>query len=478
MATNEKSSDAAVPASQGTNEAISGAFGFLGGTEPQFKQHAGVYGESDQLGVTGHAGDGGTGVFGNNKGLGFGVRGETVDGNAGVQGECFGNGDGVKGISAEGAGVAGRNTSTVSSRAGVTGQSSVGPGVEGFSVNGRGVEGHANRGDVDVSGFLGGTDPVFNQHVGVFGTSDQQGVMGVADTGTGAFGRGSIGVRGETTNGDRGFLAGRDPFFKQDAGVYGESAQQGVMGLCTSTSGTGVFGGSTPASGGGGIGVRGETVSGVGVQGQSFGAGIGVNGGSTSGDGVRAHSGSGNGLSAFSDTGTAIFAKGPVNAGFFDGNVTVTGDVLHNRNLTVIGDILLTGADCAEHFDIAGAEQIDPGTVVVIDREGALRASQGAYDKKVAGVVSGAGKYRPGLILDKQQSAGRRLPVALVGKVYCKVDARYSPIEVGDLLTTSPTPGHAMKASDPLRALGTLIGKALSDLADGQGLIPILVALQ
>ena len=70
------------------------------------------------------------------------------------------------------------------------------------------------------------------------------------------------------------------------------------------------------------------------------------------------------------------------------------------------------------------------------------------------------------------------MPVALVGKVYCKVDARYSPVEVGDLLTTSPTPGHAMKADDPMKAFGAVIGKALDSLKAGQTLIPILVALQ
>jgi len=66
----------------------------------------------------------------------------------------------------------------------------------------------------------------------------------------------------------------------------------------------------------------------------------------------------------------------------------------------------------------------------------------------------------------------------LVGKVYCKVDSRYAAIEVGDLLTTSPTPGHAMKALDREQAFGAVIGKALRPLAEGQGLIPILIALQ
>jgi hypothetical protein len=138
------------------------------------------------------------------------------------------------------------------------------------------------------------------------------------------------------------------------------------------------------------------------------------------------------------------------------------------------GDIHCGNADCAEDFDVSQSADVEPGTVVVIDEEGKLRPNQQAYDHKVAGVISG----RPGLILDKKESQPDRLPVALVGKVYCKVDAQYSAIEVADLLTTSPTPGHAMKASDPSRAFGAVIGKALRPLNTGQGLIPILIALQ
>ena len=159
-------------------------------------------------------------------------------------------------------------------------------------------------------------------------------------------------------------------------------------------------------------------------------------------------------------------------AGDFYGNVSVTGSI------TVTGDVILTGADCAEEFDTAEAAEIEPGTVMVLDQGGALRQCQQAYDKRVAGVISGAGVYRPGLILDRHQSQGHRVPVALVGKVYCKVDAQYAAIEVGDLLTTSPTLGHAMKADDPLKAFGSVMGKALHSLRDGQGLIPILIALQ
>jgi hypothetical protein len=140
--------------------------------------------------------------------------------------------------------------------------------------------------------------------------------------------------------------------------------------------------------------------------------------------------------------------------------------------------VILANADCAEDFDISGNEQIESGMVMVIDPEGRLQQSHQAYDKRVAGVISGAGCYKPGIILDKQAAQCNRMPVALLGKVYCKVDAQYSPIDVGDLLTTSPTPGHAMKADDPLKAFGAVIGKALRPLKEGQELIPILIALQ
>jgi hypothetical protein len=142
------------------------------------------------------------------------------------------------------------------------------------------------------------------------------------------------------------------------------------------------------------------------------------------------------------------------------------------------GDVTLENADCAEDFDTSKSLNIDPGTVVVFDEEGKIQKSTKAYDKKVAGVVSGAGNYKPAIVLDKKTSSNKRVPVALVGKVFCKVDAKYSSIEVGDLLTTSNTAGHAMAAKEQTRAFGAVIGKALKPLKSGKNLIPILVALQ
>ena len=146
-------------------------------------------------------------------------------------------------------------------------------------------------------------------------------------------------------------------------------------------------------------------------------------------------------------------------------------------NIVVNGDIQLTGADCAEEFPTSAAAAAEPGMVMVINDAGELEPSEIPYNHRVAGVVAGAGDYHPGLILDKRDSSMGRVAIGLVGKAFCKVDARYGSINVGDLLTTSATRGHAMKASDTARAFGAVLGKALGALDAGQGLLPVLIAL-
>lgn len=143
------------------------------------------------------------------------------------------------------------------------------------------------------------------------------------------------------------------------------------------------------------------------------------------------------------------------------------------------GDVKLLGADCAEYFEVAEtAEGVDPGTVMVSEGDGALRPSREAYDRRVVGVLSGAGDLAPGILLGHRETERRRAALAVTGTVYCNVDAREDPVGAGDLLTSSATPGHAMKATDPREAFGAVIGKALQPLESGTGLVPILVALQ
>jgi hypothetical protein len=154
--------------------------------------------------------------------------------------------------------------------------------------------------------------------------------------------------------------------------------------------------------------------------------------------------------------------------------------VLVTRDVHVSGDISLLNADCAEDFDIAESGNTEEGTVMVLNETGALQPSCQEYDKKVAGIISGAMGYKPAIVLDRQQSQNGkgRLPIALIGKAYCKVDARDCSIEIGDLLTTSSTKGYAMKAEDSTKAFGAVIGKALSSIKEGLGMIPVLVTLQ
>jgi hypothetical protein len=147
-------------------------------------------------------------------------------------------------------------------------------------------------------------------------------------------------------------------------------------------------------------------------------------------------------------------------------------------NVTFSGDIILRDADCAEEFDVDDPFELTPGSVVCIGREAQLRLSTEAYDRRVAGVVAGAGDLRPGILLGRHATGPSGVPVALLGRVWCKVDASSEAVEVGDILTTADTPGHAMKASDPQRSFGAVIGKALDRLAGGTGLIRVLVALQ
>lgn len=142
------------------------------------------------------------------------------------------------------------------------------------------------------------------------------------------------------------------------------------------------------------------------------------------------------------------------------------------------GDIVLANADCAEEFEIASGAEVSPGTVMVIDDDGRLIPSARPYDRRVAGIVSGADGFHPAIVLGHRPGESHRLPIALTGQVACNVDAGRAPIQVGDLLTSSTTPGHAMKAADPHRAFGAVIGKALRPLSSGRGAIPVLVALQ
>jgi len=172
-----------------------------------------------------------------------------------------------------------------------------------------------------------------------------------------------------------------------------------------------------------------------------------------------------------------------VRIGLGDGNVGI-GTASPAAKLDVNGTarvkvLEITGADLAEKFPTT--ETLEPGTVVEIDPDnpGHLRKAQGAYNKRVAGVVAGANGLSKGIILGNLEGSENHTPIAISGRVWVYADATQEAIEPGDLLTTSDMPGHAMKASDPTRAHGAVIGKAMTRLEKGKtGMVLVLVNLQ
>jgi hypothetical protein len=118
---------------------------------------------------------------------------------------------------------------------------------------------------------------------------------------------------------------------------------------------------------------------------------------------------------------------------------------------------------------------------MVIDaaNAGKLCVSKGAYDRRVAGIVSGANDLPAGAIMGHTSKEMEDAPaIALTGRVWVKCDNAGGAIEPGDLLTTSERDGHAMKVNDHSRAQGAIIGKAMTALDSEEGMVLVLVSLQ
>ncbi len=166
------------------------------------------------------------------------------------------------------------------------------------------------------------------------------------------------------------------------------------------------------------------------------------------------------------DSGYAEFAnsKGQVKVRIDAGGVTVNGAEVH---------------DYADVFDLETRDGVEPGAVVSLAADGrGLVPSAAVYDPRVLGVISGAGAYRPGMVIGTRADGSNDLAVAMAGMVYVRVSAEGGAVEPGDLLVSSGRPGVAMRAADPERAFGAVIGKALEShggAAEGTGLIRMLV---
>jgi len=137
--------------------------------------------------------------------------------------------------------------------------------------------------------------------------------------------------------------------------------------------------------------------------------------------------------------------------------------------------LTITGGDVTEARHSTTGEQFAPGSVVVFDetQQGRIRLATTPYDKKVAGVISGAGKYFAGVCLLQEELAKGALPVAQSGSVEVLA---VGPVEVGGLLTSSWEPGYAMAAKNRRKRQGAVIGKAVTALKAGErGLVEMQI---
>jgi len=139
------------------------------------------------------------------------------------------------------------------------------------------------------------------------------------------------------------------------------------------------------------------------------------------------------------------------------------------------------GGDYAETVDVAGSRSsYEPGDVMALGKDGGsdVTKSSGSYSTMVAGIYS----TKPGVVGRRQttdpKTSTTEIPMAMVGIVPTKVSAENGPIQRGDLLVSSSTPGYAMKGTDRSRMLGAVLGKAMGNLDSGAGVIEVLVTLQ
>ena len=268
-------------------------------------------------------------------------------------------------------------------------------------------------------------------------------------------------------------------------------------------------------TGGDGVFVRHADESGVEVSANNSYAGVYVR-----------NYGTGTGVYGFSDEGVPgrftgdeyayiLMAQediggGSVNVRF---RVEIDGDVRADKDYYSGTGGYKTGyADLAEM--LPATEGLEPADVLVVGADGRLALSGAPNASNVAGVYSSQPGFVAGytmaadrVYLDETGDGGQidpslgevsqeleeaeeaelnagKIPLAVAGVVPVKVCAENGSIQPGDLLTTSSTPGHAMKAVPvdvagiEIHLPGTIIGKALEPLTEDLGLIRVLVTLQ
>jgi hypothetical protein len=423
-----------------------------------------------------------------------GLYGDNSGGGSGITGRTTGSGAAVVGENPDPSGLAGRFNGGVLVRGSLYGDNNSG----GFAIGGRATgSGAAVFGDntapngwagnflgrvfVDGNVGIGTTQPSARLSLVAPGASE---LAGSARSATLLTSAGALG----TTAGDElplatiGFGSGNNSSLGIRAmrGADGSGWISTAIGLGMDVDNTVRAGASLwlHANGDVGIGTA-APASRLDVVGGASGNGIQGTCNNVSASGVYGENMTGGGYGTAgraSNAGIAVFGDNinPAGwAGYFNGNVNVAGTTT-TRVLTITG-----GADIAEPFKMSGKD-LPKGAVVVIDEAnpGHLKLSESAYDTRVAGIISGANGVNPGISLSQQGVMEGDQNVALSGRVYALADGSNGPIKPGDLLTTSATPGHVMKVAEPGKAQGAILGKAMSALKDGKGMVLVLVTLQ
>jgi hypothetical protein len=318
------------------------------------------------------------------------------------------------------------------------------------------------------------------------------GVLGQSNKGTGVQGEGTTGVQGEGTT-----------------GVRGTGTVRGVVGTTTNPSADAVVGEALAPTGiGSGVMGRSKSPHGIGVQGIGTTGVLGVGG--RRNDGVQ-------GRNENLDGAAGTFLKGqpgrPDTLAALQVRNTMPGgeaawlQTTNAENQAGVLKLLLptnsrssflechrpdgtrkcqinsagtfiSGRDFAEALPAKDYELgYEPGDVLVMARDGSgVEKTSEPYSRRIVGVFSthpavlGVGKNGD-TRMDPED-----VPVAILGIVPTKVSTENGAIEVGDLLVTAATSGHAMKGIDPTRMFGAVVGKALKPLVSETGVIPVLVA--
>ena len=146
------------------------------------------------------------------------------------------------------------------------------------------------------------------------------------------------------------------------------------------------------------------------------------------------------------------------------GDFKITGNLNVTNNLYVGGNL----SDLAENIWTIG--EIGAGDLVVLAGGESVELTLSAYDNRVAGVISTA----PATVFGFDKGDA---PLAISGRVPVKVTNENGAIDVGDLLTSSSTPGHAMKCADSNLCFGNIVGKAMTGSSDETGEVLMLVML-